>query len=131
GQVAKYLGNLPNLLANNFVESGDQMAAPGSINPATPVGGQARAAGPTSGQFTVNGVPINWATTDSIDAILNRINTLVPNVDAVFNQSTSQFFMYSNIPIKIVNVSGNFTTWGNIANALTSTIRMSAYEAPN
>ena len=129
--LAKYLGNLPNLLANNFVESGNQMAAPGSINPATPVGGQAWAAGPTSGQFTVNGVPINWATTDSIDAILNRINTLVPNVDAVFNQSTSQFFMYSNIPIKIVNVSGNFTTWGNIANALTSTIRMSAYEAPN
>ncbi len=134
GQVAQFLGNLPNILADNFVESDNQIAVPGSINPATPIGAQVFAS-PVSatGSFRVDGVLISWNNTQSIDTILAAINgnPNLKNVYAVYNASTSQFYMFSNNPIQITNVTGNFTTWGNIANVLTSTIRMNNYEAPD
>lgn len=133
GLVAKFLSNLPNILGNNFIESANVIGFPPSaIDPTQPIGLQPLLAGPTGpGQFTVNGVTINWTNADSIDTILNKINTSVSNVYAVYNATTAQFFMYSNKPIQITNLSGNFTTWANIANVLTSTIRMNNYESPN
>ena len=133
GIVANFLGNLPNLLANNFVESDNLIGFPPNvIDPTQPINTLPLFTTPTGpGQFTVNGVAINWTNTDTIDSILNKINTSVSNVYAVYNASAAQFFMYSNKPIQITNVSGNFTTWGNIANVLTSNIRMNNYENPN
>ncbi len=134
GTNAEYLSNLPNLLTNNYVES-DNLIGTG-INPALPIDApvppQGVFAAPVSaaGSFTVDGVTINWANTQSIDDIIAEINQLVPNVYAVYNSSTSQFFMYSTNPISIVNQTGNFTTWANIANAMTSTIQMNNYDSP-
>lgn len=40
GQIAQFLGNLPNILADNFVESYNQVAVPGSVNPTLAIGTQ-------------------------------------------------------------------------------------------
>ena len=136
GTIAEYLSNLPNLLADDFVES-DNLVGTG-LNPAIPLNSPLQGAfaapvtGPAGSYFTINGVNITWAPTHSIDDILARINKNVPNVYAVFNSSTSQFFMYSNNPITFGPTQiGNFTTWANIANAVTSTIRMNNYNSPD
>ncbi len=127
GQVAQFLGNLPNIMADNFVESDISIGA--GINPAEAIGAQNFNTAPSAaGEFTVNGVAINWTNTESIDQILSQINS-VSNVYAVYNATTNQFYMYSDNPITITNVSGNFTTWGDIANVLTSSIQMNNYEA--
>ena len=135
GQVAQFLGNLPNILANNFAESQPGIGT-GFINPAlalaTP---QPYANAPASGSFTVNGNLVTYnITTDSIDSILTKIHAADPNVYAVYNATTTQFFLLSDKPISLVNVTGNFlggvSNWSNIANVLTSTIRMNNNNAP-
>ncbi len=128
GTVAKYLGNLPNLLANNYVTSQPQI---GAVNPAAPIGGQPFTFPPTPGvgQFTVNGSPVVYNTAvDSIDSILAKINAAAPTVDAVYDATNQVFVMLSNNPITIVNIAGNFagglTPWANIKNVITSSLRM-------
>jgi flagellar hook-associated protein 1 FlgK len=125
GQVAAFLGNLPNILANNFIESNPQVNLGGTVDPGQPIATQPFAVAPSGGQFMVNGVAITYTTANSIDDILNMINTQVPNVYAVFNATTQEFYMFSNNPITVTEVGGdNFISWGNIKNVLTSTIRM-------
>jgi flagellar hook-associated protein 1 len=123
GTIAQFIGNLPNLLANNYIESIPAVGV--GINPANPIGGQAFATAPVSGSFVINGITINYTTGDSVDQILNLINTQDPNVQAVFNATTQQFYILSSNPITITNgATGNFLQWANINNVLTSTIRM-------
>ncbi len=134
GQVAQFLGNLPNLMADNFVESNDAVIPQGAtIDPTQAISTQVVGAD-AGGQFMVNDTTITWTSiatpTDpaSIDQLLSQING-VSNVYAVYNDTTNQFYMYSDNPIQITNISGNFTTWANIANVLTSSIQMNNYEA--
>jgi flagellar hook-associated protein 1 len=124
GTIAQFLGNLPNLLANNYIESFPGVG--GGISPSASLSSQAGnfITTPVSGSFTVNGNTVNYNVGESIDDILNSINTVDPNVDAVFNQTTQQFYILSPDPITIANLTGNFVQWAAINNVLTSTIRI-------
>lgn len=131
GQIAQFLGNLPTILANNFIESNPGVNLGGTVDPTQPIGTQSFAVAPNGGSFTVNGVTITYTTANTIDDVLSMINSSVPNVYAVFNSTTQQFFMFSNNPITIAEIGGdNFTAWGNIHNVLTSTIRVNNGFAP-
>lgn len=132
GEVASFLGNLPNILANNFVESALSTTGGAAINSAGLLNAQPFLATPSGGSFTINGNTITYnPATDSINSLLSQINTKVPGVYAVFNQNTQQFFMFSANPITVAEVGAdNFITWGNIQNVLTSTIKINNGFAP-
>jgi flagellar hook-associated protein 1 FlgK len=131
GQIAIFLGNLPNILADNFIESNPAVNSGLPVNPTAAIGGQPFALIPSGGQFQVNGVTITYTTANTVDDILNLINSSVPNVYAVFNETTQLFYMYSNNPIVVTEVGAdNFTAWGNIHNALTSSVRVNNAFAP-
>ena len=134
GVIAQYLGNLPNILANNYVTSQPSI---GAINPANPIGGEPFTFPPTPGigTFTVNGNLVTYNTAvDSIDTILAKINAAAPSVYAVYDATNQVFNMLSSNPITIINLTGNFsggvTSWANIKNVMTSTIRMNNGFAP-
>lgn len=127
GTIAKFLGNLPNLLGNNLMES--QPAIAGAIlDPTQPIGTLIFSTPPVAGSFTVNQQLVTYTLADSIDSILAKINAADPNVNAVYNATARQFFIFSNNPISLVNVSGNFiggvSNWSNLSNVLSSSIRM-------
>lgn len=130
-QIAQFLANLPTTLSNNFIESSPVVNSGLPVDPTLAIGTQPFALAPSGGQFQVNGVTITYTTANTIDDILNSINSSVPNVYAVFNEATQFFYMYSNNPIVVTEVGAdNFTAWGNIKNALNSTIRMNNGFAP-
>lgn len=58
----------------------------------------------TAGSFTVNGVPITIATSDTLNDVLANITGNVPDVTAVFNAGTDQ--------IELVNGTGGAITLG-------------------
>ncbi len=135
GIVAQYLGNLPTLLANNFITSQPRIGV--AVNPSLVINTQLFAFPPTPGvgTFTVNGSLVTYDTAiDSIDTILAKINAAAPSVDAVFDSTNQVFYMFSNNPVTIINLTGNFSgglnPWANIKNVLTSTIRMNNGFAP-
>ncbi|GEM_PF-2043225 len=135
GMVAQFLGDLPKLLANNYIASQPSIGA--GIDPTKALNTQPIALAPTPGpsSFTVNGQTINYdPAVDSIDSIITQIHTKVPNVDAVFDATTQAFYMLSNNPIAINNLVGNFTgglsNWANVKNVLTSSIKMNNGFAP-
>ncbi len=127
GTIAKFLGNLPNLLGNNFMESQPGIAG-ATIDPTQAISSQVFSMIPVAGSFTVNQQLVTYTTADSIDSILAKINAADPNVDAVYNATSRQFFILSNNPVSLVNVSGNFaggvSNWSNLSNAISSSIRM-------
>ena len=131
GEVAQFIGNIRNLLANNFVESNPAVSA-GVINPTLPIGGQpfTTLPNPAGGSFTINGNTVNWTTGNTVDDILNMINAADPTVQAVFNAKTKSFFILSSKPITIIDTAGNFTLFAKINNVLVSTIRMNNSFAP-
>lgn len=130
-QIATFLGNLPNILADNFIESNPAVNSGVPVDPTAAIGGQPFALVPSGGQFQVNGVTISYTTANSIDDILNLINSSVPNVYAVFNETSQLFYMYSRNPVVVTEVGAdNFTAWGNIHNALTSSVRINNAFAP-
>ena len=135
GTIAKFLGNLPNLLGNNFMESQPGIAGV-PVDPTQMLITQTFSIQPNLGNTLINGIfTVNQQTvtynitTDSIDTILAKINAADPNVNAVYNYTTRQFFILSNNPISVVNGAfGNFVgglaNWSNLSNVLTSSIRM-------
>jgi flagellar hook-associated protein 1 len=127
GTIAQYLGGLSGLLANNFAESQPSVAG-AYVDPSQALSTQVFATPPVNGSFTVNGVLVTYTTANSIDDILAMIHAADPNVDAVYNATTEQFLLFSNNPINLENVTGNFvgglSNWSNINNVLASTIRM-------
>ncbi len=144
GLLATDLGNLTGLLGNNYVQSTlginaagqvvdpsativSQMPAKFATLPAPNPGGP-----PAPAQFTINGVTINYMTSDTIDSILAQIRAKLPAVKAFFNYTTQQFEMFSANTIT-VQESGvdNFITWSKIKNVLVSTIRMNNGFATN
>lgn len=131
GQIAQFLGNLPNLLANNFVESGANVSVT-AIDPTQPIGTQPFVTIPAgAGSFTIDGLTVNWTSGESVYQILDAINGIDPNVEAVFNASNGgSFYIFSNTAINIIDTSGNFTKVGQLDNVLVSTIRMNNGFAP-
>src|SRR5665213_571520 len=147
GQLAGFLGNLGTLLATSSVQSTSNININGGppVNPALPLNTQfgALATLPlggslvTSGSFTINGVVITYSNNgvanpnDSINDILNEINSSVPGVYAVFNSTTQEFYMYSSGNITIQDaLPDNFLAWSKVKNVLTSTISMNNSFAP-
>ncbi|HJT24061.1 MAG TPA: flagellar hook-associated protein FlgK, partial [bacterium] len=137
GTIANFLGNIQNLLANNFIESNPKIykiAGGIVINPSLSIGSQAanfKTTPTAGGSFTVDGNIVNWTPGETITQILQAINAADPNVYAVFNATDQRFYMFSNAPVTITDVTGNFTLWGTINNVLTSTIRMNNSFAPS
>jgi flagellar hook-associated protein FlgK len=128
GQIAQFIGNVRNLLANNFIESRPAVAP--AINPNGAITQFTTPPSVGGGSFTVNGVTVNWLPTDTIYQVLDKINAADPNVEAVFNVTERRFYMFSDNPINIVDTGGNFTASAQINNVLVSTIRMNNGFAP-
>lgn len=143
GQIAMFLGNLPNLLAINYMQSRTNInkngVGPGSgftyVDPTQPfnsgvttalnVNGSnlanfTNALGP-AGSFTINGNLITYTNSgDSINSILDKINAADPNVEAVFNYSQQTFYILSDNPVNLASVGGNFKNTSLLNNLLTS-----------
>jgi len=138
-QIAQFLGNLPALLANNFAGSPSTVwsGVGALVNPNNPMATENFANTPAgAGSVTIDGVVINYnANTDSIAQLLQNINNNVPNVDAVFDYTNQQFFIFSNDPVQIQNGAGlpSFTGFTNIQNILVSSLKLNnsfAYTNP-
>ena len=65
-----------------------------------------------SGTFSINGVAISWTNSDSINAVLNRINSSSAGVTASYNPSTDKISLTNNNTgaqsISLSDTSGNF-----------------------
>jgi flagellar hook-associated protein 2 len=69
--------------------------------------------GSGNGEFTINGVAINYdASTDSIQDVLNKINSSTAGVTANYNSLNDQFTLTNNttgdVGISMQDVTGNF-----------------------
>lgn len=129
-QIAQFIGNLPTLLANNYVQSSPAVSLV-AVDPTQPISTQNFVTIPAAaGSFTVNGNTVNWTNANSVYDILDLINGADPNVEAVYNTTDRMIYIFSNDNINIIDVAGNFTTFGNINNVLISTIRMNNGFAP-
>lgn len=146
GEIASFIGDIRNVLANNFMASRVAVniggfGSPTLIDPTQPLSYNVHtvlngsgagtnftswATGPAAnGTFNVNSTTGSWVSaTDSIETILTAINAADPNLKAVFNYTQQQFYVLSNNPINITNAVNNFTNFTNLRNFLTSTIRM-------
>jgi flagellar hook-associated protein FlgK len=129
GQIAQFIGNLPNLLANNFMESKPTISA-GVIDPNVAIGAQAFTTAPTAGNFSVNGNVRNFTLADTIYTIIDAINGADPNVEAVYNATSKSIYIFSNDPINVVNIGSNITDFAQLNNVLVSTFRMNNGFAP-
>ena len=154
GQIAMFLGNLPNLLAINYMQSTLNInrngIGPGSGNTyvdpnqafnyalTTPLningsnlGNFTNGLG-AAGTFTINGQVIAYTNTESINSILDSINQL-PNVQAVFNYAQQSFYILSNSSINFSGAGGNFAGTSFLKNYLTSSFVLNnsfAYTEP-
>ncbi|MEK7780998.1 MAG: flagellar filament capping protein FliD [Verrucomicrobiota bacterium] len=85
-----------------------QAASLGSANFATPV----LDGGSGTGEFKVNGVSIAFATTDTVSAVLKRINDSAAGVTASYDTVNDRFVLANkvtgDIGIALEDVSGNF-----------------------
>jgi flagellar hook-associated protein 1 len=140
GALASILGNLGSLLASSSVQSNNPINKAGfTVNPTATIASQIVPAVPASyfntipngGSFIINGVTISYTTANSINDILNKINSSVTGVYAVFNDTTQEFDMYSNGNITVTEVGAdNFISWANVKSTLTSTITLNNSFAP-
>jgi flagellar hook-associated protein 1 FlgK len=130
GELAKILSNLPSLLANNFMTSQSTVGTP-PVDPTATLLSQALDVTPGTSSFTLNGVTISYTETNSINDILNEINTNVTGVYAVFNTVSSEFNFYSANPITYVAGAGDGFTWASLQNAMIGSFDMNNVSAPN
>ncbi len=119
GQLAGFLGNIQNLLAGNYLTSANQVAA-GVVDPTLSISTQIGAAA-TGGTFTINGAPVTYTAAQSIDAILGQLNA-ISGVNAVFNDTTKKFEIFSNTPLTFVGTAGDKFKWGHLESVLISTV---------
>lgn len=130
GTVAEFLSNLPNLLANNYMQSNTAIAL-AYYNPTSTLNTLGLQKNPTSGTFMVNGVTVTYnIATDTIDSVLAKINQADPSVYGVYNSSTATFNFYSSKPITIAagtsNFVGGINNWSALDNYLSSSFRMNS-----
>jgi flagellar hook-associated protein FlgK len=141
GQIAEFLGNLPNLLTDDRVESIQAMNNPsGKIDPSlamnsttnSVLNGNTTSSNSTNfsttpsagGIFTVNSTNVTYLSSQSIYTILDNINSADPNVEAVFNYKDQKIYMVSNNTVSIKSVTGNIFGYAFLRNRVSSTIRM-------
>jgi flagellar hook-associated protein FlgK len=154
GQIAMFLGNLPNLLAINYMQSKTNInqngVGPGSGNTYVDPNQAFNSLVTTAlnqnfsnsvnftnglgaaGTFTINGQTIPYTNTESINSILDAINQL-PNVQAVFNYAQQSFYILSDSPINFSGAGGNFASTSLLKNFLTSSFVLNnsfAYTEP-
>lgn len=147
GQIAQFLGNLPNYLTDDHIESfrniDSNFPANTTVDPNVAMNNAASTAlnvvgsnstdfatTPNSGSFTVNSVTVSYTTGQSINDILDMINAADPTVNAVFSYKDQRFYMFSNNTISVKDVTGNFTGFSSVRNFLSSTIRMNNSLSP-
>ena len=74
-----------------------------------------------SGAFTVNGVSISWANTDSISGVLSRINASAAGVTAAYDPKQDKVVLTNTSTgaqnISLVDTTGNFLTATNLIGA--------------
>jgi flagellar hook-associated protein FlgK len=141
-QVATFLGNLPNLLTDDRVESSQPMnSGMGRIDPTvamnstanTGLNGNTTSSNSTNfsttpsagGLFTVNSSPnLTYLSSQSVYDMLDTINAADPTVQAVFSYRDQKIYMVSNNTISIKSVTGNIFGFAFLRNRVSSTIRM-------
>jgi len=145
GQVAAFLGDLPNLQANNMMLTATQVNGfSGKVDPTSPMASAATTALnvtgsnsinfstlPINGSFTVNSVVVNFTNANSIYDVLDTINSADPNVHAVFNYTEQKIYMLSNNTITVNDGTGNFKNMTYLSNQLSSTVRMNNGFSPS
>jgi flagellar hook-associated protein 1 FlgK len=141
GQVAQFLGTLPDLLTDDRIESFQAMnSGLGKIDPTqamnsttnTGLNGNVTSTNSTNfstipsagGIFTVNSTNVTYTSGQSIYTILDNINASDPNVEAVFNYKTQKIYIVSNNTVNIKSVAGNVFGFAGLRNLVSSTIRM-------
>lgn len=72
---------------------------------------------PVEGTFYINGVEIEVFSTDTIDDIVNKINSSVSDVTASYDDSTGKLIFSSSSQITISNGTSNFLDVFNLKNA--------------
>ena len=111
--AGQYAFNVKQLASTSILTGAANGAAPlgttsdvsgvtiGTMNVATPV---------TAGVFTVDGKQISVASSDSLQDVLNRIDTVTGNVTAAYNPNTDQIDLTSSSPITLgaANDTSNF-----------------------
>jgi flagellar hook-associated protein 2 len=109
-QVAKLYNNgtgtVTSTSALGHVQLGVNMSGAGLSTPVTD-------GGSGQGQFTINGVAISYdASTDSIQSVLDKINSSSAGVTAGYNSINDQFTLTNNttgdIGVSLQDVTGNF-----------------------
>ncbi|HZL12775.1 MAG TPA: flagellar filament capping protein FliD [Verrucomicrobiae bacterium] len=105
-------------LYNNGTDSVSSAAALGRVNPTVTLSGSDLATAVTdggsgNGEFTINGVAINYdASSDSIQNILDRINSSNAGVTATYDTLNNRFTLTNNstgdVGISMQDVTGNF-----------------------
>jgi hypothetical protein len=141
-QVATFLGNLPNLLTDDRVESSQPMnSGMGRIDPTvamnstanTGLNGNTTSSNSTNfsttpsagGLFTVNSSPnLTYLSSQSVYDMLDTINAADPTVQDVFSYRDKKIYMVSNNTISIKSVTGNIFGFAFLRNRVSSTIRM-------
>jgi flagellar hook-associated protein FlgK len=132
-EVATALGELPNLLTNNFVASNGSVGV--NVDPGTVLGANG-SFNPVSGSGTLSidsNTPVNYNNaTDSIYSVLSSINANNNNVVALFNYNAQQVLIFSNSPINMTDSNGTngFMQGMQLNEVLTSSIRMNNGFAP-
>lgn len=105
-------------LYNNGTDTVTSTSAVGGINinstlASANLGTAITDGGSGNGAFTINGVTINYnASTDTINDVLQRINSSAAGVTATFNGVNNQFVLTNkttgNVGISVQDVTGNF-----------------------
>jgi flagellar hook-associated protein 1 FlgK len=149
GQIAQFLGDLPNLLTNNDIQSyrniDSNFPANTTIDPTQAlnsatvtalniVGSNSTDFATTpaaAGSFTVNSATVTYTAGESIYNILDAINSADPTVHAVFSYTDQKIYMLSSKAISVKDVTGNFTGFTSVRNFLSSTIRMNNGLSPS
>lgn len=139
GALATMEAAIPNFLTFSYVQStpSQNVAGPGNpfIDPTIPIGslppgtfainpGAPTAVNP--GSFVINtptsnGTPITWTTSDSINDIINEINSQSGGAYyATFDQTSKKMIIISDAPLTIYDISSTFTQAMQLSAIVTS-----------
>jgi len=144
GEQAESLGLLSSMLMNSMVQSGGNISniigtidptqsmsslAHTALNGANPFArnfGDFLTAPAAAGTIVINGVSINWANTDSIDAIVAKINNpaLGLGARASFDWTRQRLSILSTGPLTIYDSAGNLSAVLNLQTRVTSLTAM-------
>lgn len=140
GEIASFLGDVQNLLADDFMRSQPRIRNfAGNIDPTRALNSTVTTAlngsGSNSvnfntpflaggGTFMVNSVNVTYAGTDTLYDVIDRINAADPNVKCFFNYTEQRLYILSNNTTTISDVTAGASGFTMLQNFLTSTIRM-------